>query len=658
MKLQINQLHINNFKGIKNLTVNFNEKITNIYGDNGTGKSTVFDAFCYLLFDKDSSDRKTFNIKNTVNTELNETDHIVSAEFIINGFKERPKKVYREKWVKKTSDEGKTFDGHETVYYWNDVPMKAGEYKTKVDTLVKEETFKTLTNVLFFNENYTWQKRRDILIHLVGGFLSDEEIAGTNKDYVELLNKITTENKTMEGFKSEVVEKRKKYKDEVKNIEPRIAEIYNNIPEEQEWEELNAKIDSLSKEVDKIDKTFQDVSEKQKTINEEKQAKQKQLFNAKSLLSELKFTIEQGIKREARLTENDTNKYVNNLEGAENKLKYNQTVIDSVKKQIEILTNSINELTAKWTAENAKSLPEVTEFCPTCDQQIPDDIVDQKRQKLKDNFNNNLLSVKAAIEESGKRLNAQRKEENERLVSLEKEHLVLIDNVAKAKIELEGYKAPKQLTEDEISKKVNEKLSTDNDYLDSQKLIISLENEISGATSVTETFIDPELKLKRTQFQNEIADLNKLLGTQSVIEQNKTRIEQLKASEKKISQELADLEKFEFLIDGFNRKKIESLEERINNKFQFVSFKMFNVLVNGGLEDTCETIMEGKPWSTMNTALKINAGLDIINTLSTKYTIFAPIFIDNKESISKLIPVESQLILLSVSEDDKVLRIV
>jgi exonuclease SbcC len=658
MKLQINQLHINNFKGIESLTVNFNEKTTNIYGDNGTGKSTIFDAFCYLLFNKDSSDRGTFNIKNTVKTELNEADHEVSAEFMINGFKERPKKIYREKWIKKTGDEGKSYEGNETLYYWNDVPIKAGEYKTKIDTLVKEETFKTLTNVLFFNEGYSWQKRRDILIHLVGGFLSDEEIAGANKEFVKLLDKITTENKTMEGFKSEVAEKRKRFKDEVKNIEPRIAEIYNNIPEEQKWDELNAKIESLNKNVDKIDKTFQDVSEKQNTINEAKQVKQKQLFNAKSTLSELKFTIEQEIKREARLTNNDTNKYVNNLADAENKLKYNQTVIDGVKKQIEILTNSINDLTAKWTAENAKSLPEVTEICPTCNQNLPEATIEQEIQKVKDNFNNNLLSVKAAIEESGKRLNSQRKEENERLSALEEEKTVLIDNVAKAKIELENYKAPKELTEDEISKKVNEKLAADDDCLANHKLIISLENELSGATNITETFIDPELKLKRNQLLQEIADINKILGTQSIIEQNQTRISQLKESEKKLSQELADLEKYEFLIDGFNRKKIESLEERINNKFQFVKFKMFNTLVNGSLEDTCETIMEGKPWGTMNTALRINAGLDIINTLSNLYGIFAPIFIDNKESISKLIPVESQLILLSVSEDDKVLRIV
>jgi exonuclease SbcC len=658
MKLQINQLHINNFKGIVNLTVNFNEKVTNIYGENGTGKSTIFDAFCYLLFNKDSSDHGTFNIKNTVRTELNESDHEVSAEFTINGFKENPKKIYREKWIKKTGDIEKTSDGHETLYYWNDVPMKAGEYKTKIDTLVKEETFKTLTNVLFFNEGYSWQKRRDILIHLVGGFLSDEEIAGTNKEFIKLLDKITTENKTMDGFKNEVAEKRKRFKDEVKNIEPRISEIYNNLPEVQDWELLNIKIKTLSKEVDSIDKSFQDVSEKQNTINEAKQVKQKQLFNAKSLLAEMRFAIEQNINKEVRLSFNDTNKYVNNLADAENKLKYNQTVADGIKASIENLSNSINQLTVKWDAENAKSLPEVTESCPTCLQSLPADKIEEEIKKVKDNFNNNLLFVKNAIEESGKRLNSQRKEENQRLYALEEEKTSLIENVTNAKIELESYKAPQEPSYTEIAEKINIELSNDVDYAASQKLIISLENEFSGATNITETFLDPELKLKRSQLLQEIADTNKLLGTQSIIEQNQTRITQLKESEKKLSQELADLEKFEFLIDGFNRKKIESLEERINNKFQYVNFKMFNTLVNGSLEDTCETIMEGKPWGTMNTALRINAGLDIINTLSNNYGIFAPIFLDNKESVSRLLPVDSQLILLSVSAEDDKLRIV
>jgi predicted ATP-dependent endonuclease of OLD family len=55
----LKSLILKNFKGIKSLSVNFN-RITNISGDNATGKTTIFDAFTWLLFDKDSQDRSNF----------------------------------------------------------------------------------------------------------------------------------------------------------------------------------------------------------------------------------------------------------------------------------------------------------------------------------------------------------------------------------------------------------------------------------------------------------------------------------------------------------------------------------------------------------------------------------------------------------------------
>ena len=57
MKIRISNLKLKNFKGIKDLEIDFNNENTNIYGKNATGKTTIFDAFKWLFFDKDSKVR-------------------------------------------------------------------------------------------------------------------------------------------------------------------------------------------------------------------------------------------------------------------------------------------------------------------------------------------------------------------------------------------------------------------------------------------------------------------------------------------------------------------------------------------------------------------------------------------------------------------------
>ena len=61
-------------------------------------------------------------------------------------------------------------------------------------------------------------------------------------------------------------------------------------------------------------------------------------------------------------------------------------------------------------------------------------------------------------------------------------------------------------------------------------------------------------------------------------------------------------------------------------------------------------MVDGVPFSDLNNAGRINAGLDIINAICRFEEVYAPIFIDNAESVNKLLPVNSQSIRLIVSE--------
>ena len=99
MQIKISNLKLKNFKGIKNLEINFEGKNANIYGKNATGKTTVFDAFKWLFFDKDSSDRKDFNIKtlDENNKPIHFLEHEVEAILLIDGVDMTFKKMLKEK---------------------------------------------------------------------------------------------------------------------------------------------------------------------------------------------------------------------------------------------------------------------------------------------------------------------------------------------------------------------------------------------------------------------------------------------------------------------------------------------------------------------------------------------------------------------------------
>ena len=130
---------------------------------------------------------------------------------------------------------------------------------------------------------------------------------------------------------------------------------------------------------------------------------------------------------------------------------------------------------------------------------------------------------------------------------------------------------------------------------------------------------------------------------------SRKRIHQLEAEEKRLAEEYEALEKILFLTEVFVREKVSLLENRINSKFKLARFKLFHRQQNGGLAETCETMVDGIPFGSLNNAARINAGLDILNTLSQNYQRKAPVFVDNAEAITSLIDIDSQTIRLIVS---------
>jgi DNA repair protein SbcC/Rad50 len=200
---------------------------------------------------------------------------------------------------------------------------------------------------------------------------------------------------------------------------------------------------------------------------------------------------------------------------------------------------------------------------------------------------------------------------------------------------------------------LTEKLLLNADYWAKKQELETLQASIEDAPTVDNS----ELKAKRATLVQQIDTIKSQLRNEDQIKAVDNRIADLEKEETALAQQIANVEKTQFVIDKFNKLRIDTMEAKINEKFKFVSFRMFETQINGGEVECCDALIDGVPFSDANTASKINAGLDIINTLCEFYQVTAPIFIDNRESIIKVIDIESQLINLIVSENDSKLRV-
>lgn len=639
-------LKLVNFKGIKKFDLNANGEDLNVFGENGTGKTTLFDAFVWLLFDKDSANRSTgkmgIKTKDDQGNEIHKLNHEVEGVLLVDGQQVTLKKIYEEKWTKQRGAEQAEHTGHTTKYFIDEVPSKRKEYEEFIKDIVDENIFKLLTNPKYFNEVLNDNKRRDLLLE-VAGDITDEDVLNSDDKLLEL--KEALGNRTVEKHKEMVRGKLTEINKELDRIPIRIDEINRGLPDTNGLDktEINSKLDTL----------LNDIEGKNEQINSIKNGSETNALKQKISDIDLKISNvrnehtqneqQELFKLKTRLQEEQSNLNIlrNDLRGQEQQKQSNDSRIKEFEQQM-------SDLREQFKEQNALEFDHESECsCPTCGQDLPEEQMEETEAKFKKNKSDLLEKINAkGIELKGKVEELQ--EENKKL---QKDIDKITEQGKKKASDIERLET--KINEAESTVKPIEdnsdfiKLSEEKQSLEQQ--IKQLEQSVDESVLLVKQEID-ELAEQQKQFQ---LDLSKL--SQSELSQK--RIKELESQEEKLNEEYEQLSKELFLTEEFTRTKVNMLEANINNKFKYARFKLFEQQINGGLREVCETTFEGVPYSGgLNNAAQINIGLDIINTLSNHYGVQAPIFVDNAESVNELLDIESQLISLVVSTD-KQLRI-
>jgi hypothetical protein len=649
-KLQIKSIHMLNFKGIKNLDIEFNiNGETNIHAANRVGKTTLADAIPFVFFGKNAADQTKFGVKtNDKNgVVIPHLDHSVRIHCLVDGVEEVFERQIVEKWVKQHGETTKTYKGDETKLFINAAPKTLSEYNREVAAIIDPAMFKLLSNPLEFNR-LKWEERRGVLIAMAGEIdetkVLDSVITVANKgDYNGLINLLNA-GKSIETYKSELKGKIKLINDDLIQIPGRISEADHNKPAVLDWSTIQAQIAIKKGKLVEIDGKLQDGLKKIQSENLQQQEALKLIGQKKIELQE----IENNAKLEA------------NKDLAKNKLKVSELELelDKLNESGGNLDEIISGGESKQQTLEAEKAVLLTEYkaikdstfgglskeqsiCPTCKREFED--TESKYQELEGNFNVNKANLLEANKTKG--------------IAKAKEITDLIGKIAKAKIDIEEVKKQIPIVEESIAKiDLREKpvdYSMNKEWNDVQDAITKMESDVKEIKEPDNS----ELKEQKAELLPEIEELQKQLNTKETIESADKRIAELTGKQNGLAQQIADLQKEESAVLSFEKAKMNMLEEKVNSMFELCKFRMFEPQKNGGEKPDCVTLVNGVTYNDLNTEGRINSGLDIINVLSKYNGLNVPVVIDNRESVSDIIKIDSQVINLVVDKSCKTLTI-
>lgn len=645
-KIIIKKLQLLNFKGIRDFTVEFNERQTSILGCNGSGKTTIFDAFTWLLFGKDSLDRKAFSIKtrDASGKTIEKLPHEVSAVLLVNDEEIMLCRRFNEKWTKKRGSAVEEFTGNTEERLYNDVPCSVREWQEKIASICSEDIFKFITNPLYFSAQKP-DVQRAMLFRMVGG-MSDEEIAADNTEFQELLANLT--GKSLDELKREIASKKRRLKAEIEAIPERIDERKRDVPESEDWAALTKELEDKKVKLTEIEGQISDTSKALSAVNEKKLEALRKVGKLEQERTQREMAVTQKVQSDYHNQLHMKQQIENEIKDLQRNVQYSVNRMQSLQSELEECKTRRDGYIAEWRSINAQKLTFNDDdfICPTCKRPLDVEDIEAKQQELTEAFN---AQKSKKLEDNV----SKGKANTERMKEIEVE-------IAKVQSDVDGYKQAIKLKEADEAYKANPncpdampEVIKDEQYKVLTKQIEELSAE---ANKEVETPDNSELKEARQVMVEAIDELKKRLSKREVIERNNTRIAELEKQQRTQSEELAALEGKEFTIAAFGKAKIEAIEKKINGMFSIVKFKMFEQQINGGEVETCKATVNGQPYDDgLNAAGRINAGIDIINAISKSEGIYAPIVIDNAESYNSLLPTQSQLIRLVVTTDPKLI---
>ena len=639
-EIKIKRLELENFKCHKALQLDFMGGNASIYGDNASGKTSIYDALTWLLFGKDSAGNGEKNIEIKPldgNGEVKDHDALTAVEAVldVNGEEVSLRRTYKEVWTTKRGSSQATYDGNTSEYYISGVPAKRNAFQDKVNELVDEETFRMLTSVSYFANGISWQARRAELFK-VAGVMDDQQILATNETFAPLVESMG--KLSLEDYKKKLLAEKRKFDGAKTEVPARISECQKTIDDIQGLDFAGAKA-----QVEALNATLESVSAEIISMEHNNAADQKRMEIREARLEQTKLEMDNKAYRDSQSAGNGNVHSLNiRLTSLQTQLNSKKRAIENESTYISSLDQQIADSRNRWMRINGEVFSGGT--CATCGQTLPADKLQQAMTAFEAQKKNRLQEIEQTAN-ANKAAKAQAEvrfsKGIEEVTQLEAEITEIRRQIATSEAAKVEPKDMERYAENATA--INEKI---------QNLNGELADIMMGTAAVVE-----KLGQEKREIMRHISEQMAIINKESLLDYSKQRIESLREDARNAAECLEAIEKMLYLMDEYSRYKTRFVEDSINGLFRIARFRLFREQANGGIEDRCDVVHDGVPYISVNNGMKINLGIDIINTLSVAYGVRVPLFVDNAESVTNLEKCGSQIIRLVVSENDKELRV-
>ena len=643
-KVVLKKIIVQNFRS-KSFEFEFGEHNA-IRGKNRSGKSSVKNAFFWLLTGADDLDRTNYNLFDTtiVHTKENSVPTNVTAVLLIDDVEYEVSRTAKMGWTRKRgNDEYERKASDDYSFSIDGIERSATEFKNWIeDTFAPVDMLKCMINTRHFLYNIDdWKVQRKYLANIAGE-ITNEDFEG---DYTELFaqfSKYTQEQlrerlKTLlmplkkalgtEGTKGEkaveleVLQKNIVSLDEIENAEKELAEL------KSKRDDIQAKISGKKSPIDEasakraqalamVEEKEIEISKARKLHNSKQQAEVAEL---ESKLSHIETT------NEAIKQRNDS------LRKAFERKKQ---VLSDEMKNVERLKSRLEELREENKAIKNREFSDYN--CAYCGAPLDEEKVEElkakfeeRKQKDRDNNKAEGLQAKHSLETAQEYLEVLRNE---------------LDN---------GFTQSELVSEGDLRELIQQRKAAfppfehSDEYKTLSKELEDLKKSVPEIPVIDTSEFDKELNDVNAKIE---AASNKA-GLRAQYDKQTKQIEDVQADMKKMAQERAKWEKIEQQLVAYEQEKADIVGKRVNKFFDKCKVSMFSEKKDGSLAPNCVITMDGRLSATLNKEGTITAGIDVSDAFCRFYGLNMPLFIDDNESISddNYVTSERQVITLSVA---------
>lgn len=637
------KLYVENFRGIKNFVLTPDGRSATVQGGNGTGKSTLMAAFLWLLTGKDAQGRENYNVfpLGTDGNRLSGCSPTVTATLSMpDGHTLILQRSICERWTKRRGSAETEYNGDETRYFIDEVPVSAGEYSSAIFGVFPEKLLPLLLNAVWFSEQTKdYKERRRLLLEQFGS-LQPADVFTANPELSDLESMLGTHS--VDEFSRICTERRKRYKDSLSALPARIDENRKQLHPvsdaravKNERSKLNVEIAKLQYE---IEHTTADAVQRHNQQELEKVQQYLEMIPNKRRVLESSSN--------AGWLEEHNRRIDDAARGKQNAMCRVETLaaeLRSLNRERDLLAAERDRLRVEWVEVN-RTVPDIAQTCPTCGQALPAELV----QEAQENFNVSKSERLSDIAAKGAKA-AQDVEKMEKKSARLREDLDTCERAAKAAA------AAYDMVIAEKPPVTQMGLFAE---LDAEETNLKAKaEELRQAIQASAQAAEQVVQEKRQKLADMQAQSDAMTSRLAEIDRNaalETRIQELEAEQRDTLHQLEEAERGLSKCEEYTRTLVTLLTERVNKHFPTVRFKLFEQQKNGGLREVCEAMVDGVPYGALNTASKMQANVEIVQAFSRAADISLPLFLDNRESVTDLtLPDEMQVINLNVIPGEK-----